>query len=136
MKYWKAARRVFYLVRVLLRITGSELKHVWIICETAEKLFRASHARKPRWTVRDKCSMLHAHTANDAFASCCRKTSRPRSQPTYPRRITTRVSKTIHYLHHSWTLSILRSCIIGPRRRDIFFFLRHSLYSDAVENFV
>lgn len=35
--------------------------------------------------------------ANDAFASCCRKTSRPRSQPTYPRRITTRVSKTFHY---------------------------------------
>ena len=59
MKYWKAARRVFSRVRLLLRITGSQLKHVWIICEAAEKLFRASHARKTTLNrARRKCLML------------------------------------------------------------------------------
>lgn len=67
--------------------------------------------------------------ANDAFASCCRKTSRPRSQPTYPRRITTRVSKTFHYSYtrthtraraHSRTLLFFHSC--RRRSRPATFF--------------
>lgn len=47
--------------------------------------------------VRLRATSGNVHAANDTFASCCRKTSRPRSQPTYPRRITTQVSKTFHY---------------------------------------
>lgn len=50
--------------------------------------------------------------ANDAFASCCRKTSRPRSQPTYPRRITTRVSKTFHYSYtHTYTYIYIHTLV-------------------------
>lgn len=53
--------------------------------------------------------------ANDAFASCCRKTSRPRSQPTYPRRITTRVSKTFHYSYtHTHTYARTHTHTRGP----------------------